>query len=149
MTDKYTFGVRVPCLGRTTINQLLQVSRQNWVTSEICDRNFPYRRLTPREVNIDLFNFGRLMAVANILAEFARREIRPTNVAELLALSAQFPSLQNSCISIVSLGNNWHDSFRRAHVVCLDVCRGVRRARLVCRDGLWGRECWFGAVCGG
>lgn len=161
------FSVVVPYKGKLTIQELTKQIDYNVISSAITDVNFPQEKSGDESVEIRLVHINRLLSFDEVIRIHKDLGFRPANVAELLSLAVQFPSVQrefpvvalgqtcNIPSEIRVLGNDMavnvyklmvNGSYERAAYTCLTGNASYRYAGVYWVDQWFSEECRFACV---
>ena len=86
-----------------TLAEMISTGQYGWHNDDITDRRFPHQqKVTLTSV---LVHLNRSASTDEVLAELARRGLRPATCAELLAFGATYPEVQRK-FPVAALGQS-------------------------------------------
>lgn len=89
-----------------SLKDMISAGKYDGVNSDINDKNFPTEKHGHEEVETRLIHFDRNISTENAIKELDKMDLRPANLAELLAFGAKYPDEQRK-FPIVALGSVW------------------------------------------
>lgn len=123
----------------------IKAGKYNWSNDSINDKNFPRSGKGTEEAEIILVHFDKLMSTDKVLKELDKRNLRPADLQELLAIGEQHPDKQRQ-FPIIALASVWRDPGGRRFVPYLGRLGSIRRLDLDWIDDDWSDICRFAAV---
>ncbi|MDP2696073.1 MAG: hypothetical protein Q8O87_02355 [bacterium] len=133
----------------STLEQMIQAGRYDWVNSDINEKNFPLNLPAgfPTKVQVipELIHFNRVMSSDQAITEIKRRGLRPATIWEMLAFGEHNPDLQRQ-FSIIALGWVWRSGAGGRRVPSLAGSAAERKLKLHWFDAVWHGRCRFLAV---
>ena len=136
----------VPYRGPLTISKLLAANRFGWVDPRISDEHFPRRETEFELVTSVVVSYGRCMDCARVLADFRWLGIRPSNVAELLGLTASVDFWRGSALPLVALSQTRNGADSDRHFVRVDARNDSTTVRLATLAQINLEVCSFAAI---
>jgi len=103
ITEKHTI-LQVTVNRDRSIADGVAAGKYNFSNTDITDANFPHTGAGTESSEIVLVHFDALMSTDNVLKELKKRNLRPADIQELLAIGEQFPEQQRE-FPIIALGS--------------------------------------------
>lgn len=129
-----------------SVEDAIKAGRYDWVNSNITWKNFSTNRSGLFvDVDIELFHFGKNMTTGEVLAELDKKDMRPVELHELLALGEKFPDLQRE-FPVIAFGSVCKDPNGSRFCPSLDRVVSFRALNLYWISSGWDGGCRFAAV---
>ena len=128
-----------------TIADGVAAGRSDCKNSDINDGNFPRTGSGTEATEIILVHFDKTMSNDNVLRELEKRNLRPADAQELLAIGEQHPDKQRA-FPIIALGSVWRVADGHRYVPCLSRIDSNRKLSLCWVDDGWVDVWRFAAV---
>ncbi len=128
-----------------TIADSVVAGKYTYQNNDINDTNFPRTGAGTESTEIILVHFDKSISTEKALAELEKRNLRPADVQELLAIGEQHPEKQRQ-FPIICLGSVWQNSDGDRYVPCLGRNGSDRELDLGGVGFDWLDVCRFAAV---
>ena len=127
-----------------SLKDMVSAGKYDEANSDINDKNFPIEKHGHEEIESQLIHFDRNISSEDAIKELDKMDLRPANLAELLAFGAKYPDEQRK-FPIVALGSVWRPVHAR-YVAYLWSGSGSRELGLSWFDDDWHANYRFLAV---
>jgi hypothetical protein len=128
-----------------TIADGVVAGKYDWKNNDINDVNFRRTGSGSESAEIILVHFDRSMSTSNVLKELEKRNLRPADLQELLAIGEQSPDKQRA-FPIVALGSVWLHPLGLRCVPYLRWYGSERALNLIWLERDWDDRCCFAAL---
>jgi len=128
-----------------TIAEGIKAGEYNWSNDSINDKNFKRTGKGTEVTEIILVHFDKSMSTDKALKELEKRNLRPADLQELLAIGEQHPDKQRQ-FPIIALGSVWQNPVGNRLVPFLGRNDSRRGLNLDWVGGDWRDVCRFAAV---
>lgn len=125
-----------------TLEQMIATGRYDWKDGDINVKHFPLIGSGRFEIALELIHFNRVINTSDALKEIDQRGYCPGTIAELLALGAAQPELQQQ-FPIIALDSVWLSPDGRRRVALLGEDASERSLCLGWFEYDWYEYCRF------
>jgi len=143
--DKESYSIAVNY--NQTLEAMIASGNYDWHSYEINDKNFNVNGTGDVVAIIPkLVHLNKDISSEDILSYLEEHELRPANLAELLAFGAIYPGIQQE-FPIVALASSWFNYYGLKYVPALTSDENNKRTlNLIFFDGTWSEHYRFLAV---
>ena len=139
--------VRIAFAGSDGFAPLMARGNYDWISPEIRHASAQGTTMAPRHLGLVLVHYNSTMLTADVMADLARRRLRPAGIEEVLILgaSAKTRDLQRS-FPIIALGSQWNSE--GGSRVCPLLAGNPSNRQLLVTDvaSQWEAPCRFSAI---
>ncbi len=123
----------------------VKADKYDWSDNSINDKNFKPTGKGSVGTEIILVHFDKSMSTNKVLKELDKRNLRPADLQELLAIGEKYPEKQRE-FPVIALGSVWQGPYGDRIVPYLGRDGACRKLCLRWIDSGWDGVCRFAAV---